>query len=147
MDSKNLRTHSRILKSLAHLKRLEIITLLHGHSLTVNQISQMTSLRQASVSQHLMELKGKGLAKSYKEGKEIYYTLSARSLTTLADFLRSLTRAKMISTTEPTVIDPVCHMHLTPTSASYSASYNGVRQYFCGKGCLKDFIALHQGAR
>ncbi|PIR98753.1 transcriptional regulator, partial [Candidatus Collierbacteria bacterium CG10_big_fil_rev_8_21_14_0_10_44_9] len=53
MKASVLHITARYFKSLGHAKRLEIITILQGHSLTVNQIAQMTGLRQATVSQHL----------------------------------------------------------------------------------------------
>ena len=146
MKASVLRNYARYFKSLGHTKRLEIITLLQGHSLTVNQIVQMTGLRQATVSQHLMILKENDLVSATKTGKEIYYTLSTRPYIELLTFTNNLTRAKPVEDAEPTVIDPICHMHLTPSTSDYTKEYDGVRHYFCGKGCLKEFIFLHKGA-
>lgn len=143
MKSSVLRTTAKYFKTLGHAKRLEIITLLQGHSLTVNQIAQMTGLRQATVSQHLMILKETDLVVATKTGKEIYYTISSRPYIELLTFTNNLTRSKPIEDAEPTVIDPICHMHLTPGGASYTTEYDGVRHYFCGKGCLKEFYASH----
>ncbi|MFH1244753.1 MAG: metalloregulator ArsR/SmtB family transcription factor [bacterium] len=143
MQLKILRGQSKLLKVLGHAKRLEIICLLQGHELTVGQIAQMTGLRQAGVSQHLMLLKKVGLVGSHQLGKEIYYTLNISTITTVADFIDSLTKPYSLEEAEPTVIDPICHMHLTPSSASYTSMYDGVRHYFCGKGCLKEFHAHH----
>jgi YHS domain-containing protein len=47
---------------------------------------------------------------------------------------------------EPSVIDPICHMTLTPSTARFDQMYDGVKHYFCGKGCLKEFRNLHKGA-
>lgn len=132
-----------ILKVLSHVKRLEIVCLLHGHELTVNQIIQMTGLRQATVSQHLISLKLVGLVQTSKVGKEIYYCLKPDKFATLSLFIDGLTKARPMNEVEPTVVDPICHMHLTPSTASYTADYDGVRHYFCGKGCLKEFHASH----
>ena len=145
MKTSLLKQYANHFKALGHAKRLEIITLLQGHSLTVNQIVQMTGLRQATVSQHLMILKETDLVVATKTGKEIYYTLSSRPYIELLTFVNNLTRSKPQEDAEPTVIDPICHMHLTPSSSSYTSEYDGVRHYFCGKGCLKEFSTLHKG--
>ena len=146
MKSKELKELSQSFKTLGHAKRLEIICLLHGHDLTVGQIVQMTGLRQSTVSQHLMYLKTHQFVSSGKLGKEIYYTLNGSIFKSLASFTSSLSKSTPIQDSEPTVIDPICHMHLTPSVASYTTEYDGVRHYFCGKGCLKDFYNLHKGA-
>lgn len=131
-------------KTLGHTKRLEILSILRGHELTVSQIAQMTGLRQASVSQHLALLKHHRFVTTRPRGKEIYATLNSTTISTLQDALYDL--AHTHSSAEPTVIDPVCQMSLTPHKARYTAEYDGVRHYFCGKGCLKDFSVLHKGA-
>ena len=141
-----LKSYSGQLKALGHTKRLEIVCLLQGHSLTVGQIAQMTALRQAAVSQHLMLLKDQGLVQASQLGKEIYYTLRGDSLANLATLIKNLTRINPIEDAEPTVIDPICHMHLTPSTSDHTKEYDGVRHYFCGKGCLKEFNFLHKGA-
>jgi DNA-binding transcriptional ArsR family regulator len=130
---------STLFRILGHPKRLEIVCLLHGHELTVNQIVQMTKLRQAAVSQHLMVLKAHRFAKVRQIGKEMYYTLALDQVVNLSLFLDHLTKVHPFASTEPTVIDPVCHMQLTPATAAYTAEYAGVRHYFCGKGCLATF--------
>lgn len=144
MQNSKLRVESSLFKALSHAKRLEIITLLHGHELTVNQICQMTSLRQATVSQHLMNLKSKKIVASKKLGKEIYYTLNSKTVEELSFFLDSLTKKHPLSTAEPSVVDPICNMTLTPSTANCELMYDGVRHYFCGKGCLKEYKLEHR---
>lgn len=146
MKAKILKANSRLLKVLGHSKRLEIVCLLQGHSLTVNHIVQMTALRQATVSQHLITLKQSKIVLSEKIGKEIYYSLNKKTMESISTFTHSLTKNHSVENMEPTVIDPICLMHLTPSVASYTTEYDGVRHYFCGKGCLKEFSSLHKGA-
>ncbi len=145
MQSSPVKKNASYLKVLGHAKRLEIVCLLHGHELTVNQIVQMTALRQSAVSQHLMTLKQSGLVTTSKIGKEVYYALKQDRFTSLSLFIDGLTKVRPLSDAQPTVVDPICHMHLTPTSASYTTEYDGVRQYFCGKGCLKEFNTIYKG--
>lgn len=145
MKSNIFGSNARQLKVLGHTKRLEIVCLLHGHELTVNQIVQMTGLRQAAVSQHLIILKDSGLVATNKIGKEVYYSLKSDRFVSLSLFIDSLTKVRPMESSEPTVIDPVCKMSLTPSTASCTADYDGVRHYFCGKGCLKAFSSSHKG--
>lgn len=146
MKTSLLKSNSDIFKVIGHVKRLEIICLLQGHSLTVNHIVQMTGLRQAMVSQLLITLKKSKLVSKEKIGKEIYYSLNKDIIETASDFLYGLTKHRPVNDLEPTVIDPICLMKLTPSSANYTSEYDGVRHYFCGKGCLKEFSGLHKGA-
>mgnify|MGYP005607710293 CR=1 FL=1 len=145
MQPSELKLNASYLKVLGHAKRLEIVCLLHGHELTVNQVVQMMGLRQSAVSQHLMILKEKGLVKTSRFGKEMYYMLAIDRFTTFSLFIDNLTKVRPVNDAEPTVIDPICHMRLTPNSASCATEYDGVRQYFCGKGCLKEFNTIHKG--
>ena len=131
--------NSKLFKALGHRKRLEITCLLHGHELTVNQIVQMTGMRQAAVSQHLMYLKASKLVHAKKLGKELYYSIAENTLLNLSVFVDHFTKVKPLVESEPKVIDPICHMRLTPSTASQTIEYGGVRHYFCGKGCLNIF--------
>jgi DNA-binding transcriptional ArsR family regulator len=146
MRSSVISQNATYLKALGNTKRLEIVCLLHGHELTVNQVAQMTALRQATVSQHLMLLKKISLVRTSKIGKEVYYSLTEDHFMSLSLFIDSLTKVKPMEDAQPTVIDPICQMKLTPHSASFTTEYDGVRHYFCGKGCLKEFNLEHKGA-
>ena len=139
-----MRDLTKLLKCLAHVKRLEIACLLHGHSLTVSQVAQMTGLRQATVSQHLILLKSHLMVVAQKSGKEIYYSLHDKPFQKIANFTSLLTKVRPLHESEPTVIDPVCKMHLTPSTSRYTVEYDGVRNYFCGLGCKKEFYASHK---
>ena len=146
MNTAVIKHNSQLLKALGHAKRLEIICLLHGHELTVNQIVQMTGISQSAVSQHLMSLKTHKLVQSHKLGKEYYYTLVANTLLNLSLYLDALTKPTPMLPTEPTVVDPICQMSLTPSTARYTTEYGGVRHYFCGKGCLNLFNTRHHSS-
>ena len=130
---------SNLLKVLSHPKRIEILSLMRGHALTVGQIAAMSSLRQPTVSQHLMLLRDAGIVRGSKMGKEMYYTVHNPKYLKILELVRSVLDLEMPGLTEPAVTDPVCGMELTPRSADFSAEYGGVRHYFCGKGCLTQF--------
>lgn len=133
-----------LIKALAHPSRLQIIHLLRTHSLTVTQMTKMLGARQAYVSQQLLILKKARIVTAHRDGKEMYYAVGDPRIMDACDGLYSLVSDNPLSTPpEPVVIDPVCGMRLTPSGAVHVAEYNGVRQYFCGRGCLKEFYANH----
>lgn len=137
---------SKLIKALAHPSRLEIIHLLRSHSLTVTQMTKMLGARQVYVSQHLFVLKTAKIVRAHRDGKEMYYTVTDPRIMDACDSLYSLVSATPLSAApEPGVTDPVCGMTLTPSIATHIAEYNGVRHYFCGRGCLREFTGLHKG--
>lgn len=144
--------HASLLKAIAHEKRLEILQLLRAHELNVSQIVEMSGLRQSNVSQHLMVLKEAGVVIGNKRGKEIYYSVRHKNFVKASDLIRSVLiedhqkdeigkeLMELPDDLEPKVKDLVCSMELTPRTASHTYSYNGVQHYFCGKGCLNQFV-------
>lgn len=148
--------HAALLKALASPVRLEILQLLRSHELTVSQIVTMSGLRQAHVSQHLSVLREAGVVKADKRGKEIYYSVRHINFVKACDLVRSVLISDHLDDElgqellnlpddlEPVVTDPICSMELTPRSAAYTKSYNGVMYYFCGQGCLQNFHNQHQ---
>lgn len=144
MSKRIFAKQAKLIKALAHPSRLEIIHLLRLHALTVSQITQMLGARQAYVSQHLVILKQAQIVSASRAGKEIYYELADPRLLKASDLLHSLVADKPIPhSAEPKVVDPICQMALTPSTANYTEEYNGIRHYFCGRGCLKEFHASH----
>jgi ArsR family transcriptional regulator len=140
MESKIFESQADIIKALANPIRLEIIHLLRSNVLTVSQMTNMLDISQSLASQHLKSLKEYQIVSSKREGKEIYYTISDQRILTACDAIHSLVSGKSLPTSpEPTVVDPVCGMDLTPKTAPFASTYNGVRHYFCAKGCLKKF--------
>ena len=113
---------------------------MRGHALTVGQIAAMSSLRQPTVSQHLMLLRDAGIVRGSKMGKEMYYTVHDPKYLKILELVRSVLDLETPGVREPAVTDPVCGMELTPQSADFSTEYGGVRHYFCGRGCYKQFL-------
>ncbi|MEI6690592.1 MAG: metalloregulator ArsR/SmtB family transcription factor [bacterium] len=140
MSDKIFVLQAKIIKALTHPLRLEIVHLLRHNILTVSQIIQMSGLSQSLISQHLKVLKVAQIVSSKREGKEIYYAISDQRILVACDSIHSLVSGEPLPiTSEPNVVDPVCGMDLTPKTASFTTAYNGVRHYFCAKGCLNKF--------
>ena len=145
------RYHAKLLKALAHPRRLEIIHLLRERELTVSQIFTMLDLPQANISQHLQILRQAHVVSTTRKGKLIFYTLSHKNFIKASDLIREVIikqnhgnsvplelKEKMLDMM-PLATDPVCLMRVSPKTAAFSLENNGKRYYFCASGCLKKF--------
>ncbi len=138
--------HAKLLQSLAHPKRLEIVHLLRDHSLSVSEIQSMLGLPQANLSQHLQILRKLKVVSTTRKGKQIYYHLTHPNFIAASDLVRQILIDQKLSTplkTPNIYTDPVCGMHLTPQTAAFSHNYQGKTYYFCATGCLKQFKSSH----
>ena len=68
------------LRALADPTRREILTLLRAGPLTAGQIAERFPVSAAAVSRHLSVLKEADLVRDRREGKYIYYELTASVL-------------------------------------------------------------------
>lgn len=59
--------------ALAHPVRLQILDVLRGGEVCVCDLQAALGLRQAHISQHLMELRRAGVVANRKEGPRVYY--------------------------------------------------------------------------
>lgn len=66
--------------AIAEPKRRELIEILLGKEMSVNQVVQLTQWNQPMVSKHLGVLKEAGLVSERKEGRQRFYTVNAREL-------------------------------------------------------------------
>lgn len=72
---KNDKHNMQILKALANLNRLKILTLLNEHELSVGQLEKMIDLSQSALSQHLAVLRKNQIVKTRRIAQTIYYKL------------------------------------------------------------------------
>lgn len=152
MYSEIFELHADLLKSLAHPRRLEIVQLLRDQELTVTEMYEMLDLPQANISQHLMILRDAGVVTTQRDGKQIIYSIAHPNIIKASDALREVLidqnkgtelengLALSMKDLVPVVHDPVCHMRVSPKTASDSAEYKGHRYYFCASGCSKKFL-------
>jgi DNA-binding transcriptional ArsR family regulator len=70
------RQASDFLKALAHENRLLILCLLAERERSVNELEQVLSLSQPSVSQQLARLRLDGLVDTRREGRTVHYKLA-----------------------------------------------------------------------
>ncbi len=81
LEAEKLEKVAFILKTIAHPLRIGIIDLLTNHEkLSVNEICRQLDAEQSLVSHHLSNLRLKGILKSTREGKNIFYELHLRDV-------------------------------------------------------------------
>lgn len=132
--------NANIFKSLSHPKRLEIIHLLRDQSLPVTDIYQMLDLPQANLSQHLQVLRENKIVKTKKKGKQVFYQVAHKNYLKACDLIRQvLQQDQKLTDILDIKTDPICGMRLTSISAAHIYEHNGVTNYFCASGCLKQF--------
>lgn len=64
-----------ILSVIAHPHRIRIIEELGSKECDVQTLAERLQLRQATLSQHLAQLKGRGIAKCRRDGRSVRYSL------------------------------------------------------------------------
>ena len=76
LNAETLERVAEILKAIAHPIRLQVLEALKEHqTLTVTEMKEITSTEQSLLSNHLIKMKDRGLLKSVRKGKNIYYEL------------------------------------------------------------------------
>ncbi len=81
---------AELLKVLAHPARLQILDILRDGEQCVCHMQAVLGLRQAYVSQQLMELRELGLVTDRKEGLRVFYSVRDPSVYAILDVARSL---------------------------------------------------------
>ncbi len=90
MGNKLYELHAEMCKVFTSPKRLEILNLLRGNELSVNQVAKKANIRQANISQHLSILREKGIVKTRRAGKTIYYSLANPKIIKAFDIIREM---------------------------------------------------------
>lgn len=84
------RKASELMKALSHEGRLLILCLLAEREKSVSEIEDLMDLPQAAVSQHLARLRLDGLVNARRDGRNVYYSLASREVTTVIRTLHGL---------------------------------------------------------
>lgn len=80
------------LRAIAHPLRIAIIEMLSNEpQLSVTEIYNRLDIEQAAASHHLNIMKNKGILKSKRVGKKIYYSLSNN---TLSDIIKCISNCR-----------------------------------------------------
>lgn len=140
-----------VFRTIGSRKRLELIQLLHGRELSVNEIAEMLAIRQANVSQHLAELRQARIVTGRREGVKIFYKLTDDRISEACTLIKHFLQAQYKIEPEllalmqdderlfPGARDIVCGMRVSLHYAGGAATYGNKTYYFCGTGCKKKF--------
>lgn len=77
-------------KALAHPLRISILDALREEELTVNEISQKFEVEPANASQQLAVLRNKNIVVARKEGANVYYSVSDKTVLKLLDVAKDI---------------------------------------------------------
>ena len=81
---------SDFFKALAHPLRISILDALRTGELTVNEISQRFEVEPANASQQLAVLRNRNIVVTRKEGANVYYSVSDKSVFKLLDVAKEI---------------------------------------------------------
>ncbi|GAB3819552.1 metalloregulator ArsR/SmtB family transcription factor [Pontibacter rugosus] len=89
VDQEKLDKAAYVLKCVAHPVRISIIDLLEQRErLTVSQLQEVLSIEQSLLSHHLTNMRDKGIVKTQREGKNVYYSLTDTTITTIIECIK-----------------------------------------------------------
>ncbi len=77
---------AHVLKTIAHPLRLRVIEMLEAQEeLCVGDILQEVDAEPSLLSHHLNKMKDKGVLESERRGRQVYYRLAFRAITSIFD--------------------------------------------------------------
>lgn len=83
-------------RALAHPLRISILDALRDGELTVNEISQRFDVEQANASQQLAVLRNRNIVVTRKEGANVYYSVSDKSIFKLLDAAKDIFNHQLV---------------------------------------------------
>lgn len=89
-DSENelYRLQAEFCKGMAHPKRILILNLLKGGERTVSELTELTGIPQANLSQHLGILRQLGLLETRRDGPNVCYRISDMRIVEACELVR-----------------------------------------------------------
>jgi ArsR family transcriptional regulator len=80
MKIEMLEFHAGFCKTFAHPKRLEILDILKGGEMTFAEIQKKIGASKPYTSQQLSVMRTKGILKTRKDGKSMYYYIASKKI-------------------------------------------------------------------
>jgi len=87
--------HSELCKTLANDKRQMILAALRDGELTVSQLTDVTQIPQATLSQHLSRMRTHGVVNARRDGAFAYYSISNPKLIQAFDLITEVMQESM----------------------------------------------------
>jgi ArsR family transcriptional regulator len=82
--------HAEFCKTMAHPKRLIIVSALEDREMTVSEFAELLDMPIANVSQHLKALRDHDVVTTRKDGQKVYYSLTDKRLNRACDLIREI---------------------------------------------------------
>jgi ArsR family transcriptional regulator len=82
--------HAEFCKTMAHPKRLIIVTALEDREMTVGEFTELLDMPIANVSQHLKALRDHDIVTTRKDGQKVYYSLTDKRLIEACNLIREI---------------------------------------------------------
>jgi DNA-binding transcriptional ArsR family regulator len=90
VDDERLERGARCLKTLAHPLRLKILAVIGEGEATVGEILEATGTSQPNVSQHLGQMRDRGVLVARREANQVFYRVRDPKLFELLGMVREL---------------------------------------------------------
>jgi len=76
IDQQRLERAAEVLKTVAHPVRLRIVELLEGGQKSVTELKELLGVTQPLTSQHLSQMRMRGVLGSRRDGAQVYYSIA-----------------------------------------------------------------------
>lgn len=76
IDQVKVERAAEVLKTVAHPLRLRIVELLESGEKSVNELKELLGVTQPLTSQHLLQMRMRGVLGSRREGTLVYYSIT-----------------------------------------------------------------------
>jgi DNA-binding transcriptional ArsR family regulator len=90
LDKRIYRLHADLCKTLASPIRLELLSLLRDGEKSVTELTALTGIRQATISQHLAVLRQRAVVSTRKEGANTFYRIANQKIIKACDIIREV---------------------------------------------------------
>lgn len=89
-ENKIFEMHAQLCKTLAHPKRLEIISFLKNGEKSIKELLDRVNISKANLSQHLAILRQNNVILARRNGLNIYYSISNKKMIQACDIIREV---------------------------------------------------------
>jgi ArsR family transcriptional regulator len=76
IEQERIERAAEVLKTVAHPARLRIVELLEHRERTVTEIKDLLGLTQPLTSQHLTQMRTRGVLRTRRDGAQVYYSIA-----------------------------------------------------------------------
>jgi ArsR family transcriptional regulator len=91
------RFKAEFFKALAHPLRIAVLDMLRGGELGVYELCGLLKVEQSTLSQQLAVLRNKGIVVARKEGLNVYYSVSDKTVFRLLDVAKQIFNNQLIN--------------------------------------------------